>query len=131
MTKTSSVGPASLVYAASKGAVEQITRVLAKDLGAKGMTVNSVAPGATETELFRKGRSQEVVDVMANQHPLKRIAETEEIAPIVAFLARDEAGWVNGQVIHVNGVSKFHPVDACRSYRHRRDLRFRSIFIKT
>lgn len=104
VTKFSGVGPSSVLYTASKGAVEQLTRVLAKDLGARGMTVNAVAPGATETTLFRKGRTQEFVDFVASLHPLKRIAEPDEIAPIVAFLAGEEAGWVNGQTIFVNGV---------------------------
>lgn len=109
VTKFSSIHPSALAYAATKGAVEQMTRVLAKDLGAKGMTVNCVAPGATETELFRKGKSQEFVDYIANLHPLKRIAKCDEIAPIIAFLSRDEAGWVNGQTIYVNGVSDTLP----------------------
>ena len=93
------------MYTATKGAVEQMKRVLAKDLGVRGITVNGVAPGSTDTELFRKGKGQELVDYMANLHPLNRIAEVDEIAPIVAFLSRDEAGWVNGQTIFVNGVS--------------------------
>lgn len=105
MTLFTGVPPQTLVYSATKGAVEQIARVLAKDLGARGMTVNAVAPGATDTELFRKGRTQEDVDTLAKLYPLKRIGQTDEIAPIVAFLAREEAGWINGQTIYVNGVS--------------------------
>ena len=108
MTLFSGVPPTALVYAATKGAVEQIVRVLAKDLGAKGMTVNAVAPGATDTPLFRKGRTQTDVDALAQLYPLKRIGQTDEIAPIVAFLGREEAGWINGQTIYVNGVSSSH-----------------------
>ena len=104
MTKFSSVYTTTLTYASTKGAVQQMTRVLAKDLGAKGMTVNCVAPGATETDLFRKGKRQELVDYMASLHPLKRIAAIDDIAPMVAFLSRDEAGWINGQTVFVNGV---------------------------
>ena len=70
-----------------------------------------------------------MVDILAGQHPLKRIAETDEIAPIVAFLARDEAGWVNGQTIHVNGVSTFRPLESFYSDGRFRDLRFKLAFM--
>ncbi|KIP05290.1 hypothetical protein PHLGIDRAFT_119941 [Phlebiopsis gigantea 11061_1 CR5-6] len=102
-TKFSGVFPAGLAYTAAKGAVEQMTRVLAKDLGARGITVNAVAPGSVETEMLHKGKSPEVVTQLANLNPQKRIPEASEIAPIIAFLAREEAGWVNGQTIFVNG----------------------------
>lgn len=97
--------PAGLAYTAAKGAVEQMSRVLAKDLGARGITVNTIAPGSVETEMLHKGKSPEVVKQLANLNPQKRIPEASEIAPIIAFLAREEAGWVNGQTIFVNGVS--------------------------
>ena len=93
-----------LIYTATKGAVEQMTRVLAKDLGARGVTVNGIGPGPTDTDLFRNGKSPEFINFFANLHPQKRIPSPDEIAPIVAFLSREEAGWVNGQTIYVNGV---------------------------
>lgn len=82
-----------------------MTRVLAKDLGARGINVNSIAPGPTDTDLFRAGKSEQLIQFFANLHPQKRIPQADEIAPIIAFLSRDEAGWINGQTIFVNGVS--------------------------
>ncbi|KIP03859.1 hypothetical protein PHLGIDRAFT_129895 [Phlebiopsis gigantea 11061_1 CR5-6] len=106
-TKASLVRPVYLLYIATKGAIEQAMRVLAKDLGARGITVNTVAPSATDTDMLRNalGRSPNanLATEMANLHPQKRVARVDEIAPIVAFLASEEAGWVNGQVIHVSG----------------------------
>jgi 3-oxoacyl-[acyl-carrier protein] reductase len=80
--------------------------VLAKDLGTKGITVNAVAPGPVDTDFFRgDGKSDQTIQLIANLHPSKHIPLAHEIAPLVAFLGRDEAGWVNGQTIMVNGVS--------------------------
>lgn len=90
--------------------MEQMTRVLAKDLGTRGINVNSIAPGPVDTDLFRNGKSEQLIKFFENLHPQKRIPQAEEIAPIVAFLSRDEAGWVNGQTIFVNGVSWFCPM---------------------
>ena len=106
-THFSGVPPTYALYTATKGAVEQLTRVLSKDLGARGITVNTVAPGPVDTDLFRNGKSEQVISFFAGLHPQKRIPQAEEIAPIVAFLSRDEAGWVNGQTILVNGVSNW------------------------
>ncbi|KAF8830171.1 hypothetical protein HHX47_DHR2000627 [Lentinula edodes] len=86
-------------------AVEQVARVLSKDLGTQGFTVNTVALGPVDTALFRAGTSQHVISNIAAQVPSHRIAEPDDIAPIVAFLASPAAQWVNGQIIGVNGVS--------------------------
>ena len=103
------VRPPYLLYVAAKGAIEQIMRVLAKDLGARGITVNTVAPSATDTDMLRdaiaRSGNSNLATEMANVHPQKRIGRPDEISPVVAFLASEEAGWVNGQVIHVSGVS--------------------------
>lgn len=105
LTKFSGVPADYLLYAATKGSVEQMTRVLSKDLGARGINVNAIAPGPTNTELFRNGKSEQLINFFCNLHPQKRIAEADEISPIIAMLSRDEASWINGQTIFVNGVS--------------------------
>ncbi len=95
--------PGYSIYAASKGAVDQITRVLAKELGERKITVNAVAPGPVDTELFRDGKSDEQIQQMAQMAALGRIGQVEDIADAVAFLASDDARWITGQCIHVNG----------------------------
>jgi len=65
--------------------------------------VNAVAPGPTATELFLKGKPQDVVDRLAKMAPLERIGQPRDIADVVSFLAGPEAAWVNGQVLRVNG----------------------------
>lgn len=99
----STITPNYLLYASSKGAIEQMTRVLAKDLGTKEITVNAVAPGPTGTDLFFEGKSQQLVDVIAGTNPFKRLGTPEEIAGVIAFLAGESGKWVNGQVLRVNG----------------------------
>jgi 3-oxoacyl-[acyl-carrier protein] reductase len=91
------------VYAATKAAVEAMTRILAKELGPRRVTVNAVAPGPVATELFLAGKSDELIQRMIRDIPLGRIGQTDDIAPIVSFLASAESGWINGQVIRANG----------------------------
>jgi len=90
-------------YVASKCGVEGLTHVLANELGQRKITVNAVAPGPVATELFTKGKSQEQLDSMGKMAPLGRIGEVGDIAGVVSFLAGDDAGWINGQIIRVNG----------------------------
>jgi len=92
-----------LAYVASKGAIEQFTRVLAKDLGSRGITVNCVAPGPIDTELFRKGKSDQLINFFENLHPQKRLGQPDEISGLVALLAGPGGSWINGQTIKVNG----------------------------
>jgi 3-oxoacyl-[acyl-carrier protein] reductase len=99
----SSLTPNYLLYVTSKGAIEQMVRVLAKDLGTKGITVNCVAPGPTATELFFQGKSEEVVKRIASANPYGRIGEPGEIARAVAYFAGEGGSWVNGQILRVNG----------------------------
>ena len=104
VTRMSAVSAPYLVYSATKGAIEQLSRVLAKDLGARGITVNTVSPGPVNTPLFHEGKPPQVVEMIKNLAPLKRLGEPEDIAPLVSFLASEEARWVNGQNIMANGV---------------------------
>ena len=102
-TVTRMMLPGYSIYAASKGAVDQFTRVLAKELGGRHITVNAVAPGPVDTELFRDGKSDGQILQMAQMAALGRIGEVQDIADAVAFLAGDDARWITGQSIHVNG----------------------------
>ena len=91
------------LYAATKAAVEALTHVLAKELGGRRITVNAVAPGPTDTDLFFDGKSDAQVNTIRNLIPLGRLGDVEDIASVVAFLASQESGFVSGQIIRVNG----------------------------
>jgi 3-oxoacyl-[acyl-carrier protein] reductase len=95
--------PTYAVYAATKAGVEALTHVLSKELRGRNITVNAVAPGPTATELFLKGKPQEVIDHLSKLAPLERLGQPEDIANAVAFLAGPDGAWVNGQVLRVNG----------------------------
>ncbi|BBN14475.1 hypothetical protein Mp_6g12040 [Marchantia polymorpha subsp. ruderalis] len=90
-------------YIASKAAVEAFSRVLAKEMAGKGITVNCIAPGPTATDMFYAGKSQEWIDSFIRSCPMGRLGEVQDIAPLVRFLVSPEAEWVNGQVIRANG----------------------------
>ncbi|MBF6273771.1 3-ketoacyl-ACP reductase [Nocardia sp. 852002-20019_SCH5090214] len=94
--------PGYAAYAASKGAVEAMTLILARELRGRDITVNAVAPGPTATPLFLDGKDQEAVDRLAAQSPLERLGTPEDIAEAVAFLA-GPGRWINGQVLFANG----------------------------
>jgi 3-oxoacyl-[acyl-carrier protein] reductase len=94
--------PAYSAYAASKGAVNAMTLILARELRGKDITVNAIAPGPTATELFLDGKDESVIENLRKVSPLERIGQPEDIAESVAFLA-GPARWVNGQIIYVNG----------------------------
>ena len=102
-TVTKVMFPGYGLYAASKGAVDQLTRVLAKELGPKQITVNSLSPGPVDTELFRKGKSEEQIAQMASMAALGRIGVPKDIADVVSLLVKKEAGWITGQDIYANG----------------------------
>ena len=98
-----SAHPGYAIYSAAKSAVEVFTRVLSKELKGRNITVNCVAPGATATEQWLKGKSDELLQAIANLSPLNRLGTPEDIAGVVAFLVGPQGGWVNGQVIRANG----------------------------
>ena len=95
--------PEYAAYAASKAAIEQLTRVLAKELGTRGISVNAIAPGPTDTELFRAGKTEQQVAMLAGMAAFKRLGTPEDIANVVALLANADSGWITGQTICANG----------------------------
>jgi 3-oxoacyl-[acyl-carrier protein] reductase len=94
--------PGYAVYGATKGAVEVMTNILAKELRGKNITVNAVAPGPTGTDLFLNGKTPEQIERMAKMAPLERLGKPEDIADAVAFLAAPNS-WINGQTLRANG----------------------------
>ena len=92
-----------VAYAATKGAVEQMTRHLAHELGRRGITVNTVSPGPTDTELFGEGKTEAHKQEFSRMAALGRLGEPTDIADVVTFLVTDDARWITGQNIRVNG----------------------------
>lgn len=100
---TARLMPTYGAYVATKGAVEQLTRSLSKELGARGITVNAVSPGPTETELFVDGKTPEQLQFFAQMSAFGRLGRPDDIADVVAFLASDASRWISGQNLRVNG----------------------------
>ncbi len=94
--------PTYAAYSASKGAVDAISLVLAKELRGRDVTVNAVAPGPTATPLFLDGKDEATIGNMAKMNPIERLGTPDDIAEVVSFLA-GPARWVNGQTLYVNG----------------------------
>jgi len=97
--------PSELLYASSKSALDSITRTLAKELGAKGIRLNTVAPGVVDTEGHSNisGMNNEYLQKTINQTPLNRLGKTADIARVVSFLASNKSDWINGERINVAG----------------------------
>jgi 3-oxoacyl-[acyl-carrier protein] reductase len=89
-------------YAAAKAGIIGFTRSLARELVSRNITVNAVAPGYIETDMTH-GLSQKAREAMLSQIPAGRTGKPEEVAAVVKFLVSDQAGYITGQVIHVNG----------------------------
>lgn len=94
--------PTYTIYSATKAAVEQISRVFSKEIG-RGISVNALAPGPTETELFLEGKSTEFIEQLSSMNAFNRLAKPIDIARVALFLASDDSKWVSGQVIGANG----------------------------
>ncbi|MFI6986122.1 glucose 1-dehydrogenase [Embleya sp. NPDC050154] len=95
--------PGIAAYAASKGALEQLTTIAAHELGPRAITVNTVSPGATDTDLLRSANPAEVLATVPALTPLRRLGHPTDIADTIAFLAGPDARWITAQNIHTNG----------------------------
>ena len=95
--------PGYALYGATKGAVEVMSNIMAKELRGKDIRVNAIAPGPTATDLFLHGKSEETVQRMAKMAPLERLGTPADIAAAVAFLAGPDGAWINGQTLRANG----------------------------
>lgn len=102
-TTTRALFPNYGLYSASKAAVEQATRVFAKEMGSRGIAVNAVMPGPTNTQLMLDGKTDADRERLAGLAAFNRLGEPENIAKVILFLVSKEAGWVSAQVIGVNG----------------------------
>ncbi|MEU3340322.1 SDR family oxidoreductase [Streptomyces sp. NPDC006668] len=106
MFSTSVVGlafPTYGAYSASKGAIEALTPILARELRGRDVTANTVAPGPTATDMFLDGKDEETIARLAAQPPLERLGTPADIAEVVAFLASPAGHWINGQIVRANG----------------------------
>ncbi|MDQ8707087.1 glucose 1-dehydrogenase [Streptomyces sp. LHD-70] len=95
--------PQNAPYAASKGAIEQLTAVAAQELGPRGITANTVSPGATDTDLLRGTNSAENLEMAVAMTPLRRLGQPSDVADVVGFLAGPDGRWITGQNIRATG----------------------------
>ena len=94
--------PGKIAYGSSKAAVMMMTKCLAKELGPMGIRVNAIAPGPIETEMIHQYKD-EVLKNLASESALRRLGTTDEIAQVALFLASDQASYINGEIIKVDG----------------------------
>lgn len=97
--------PGGFAYPASKFAVNGMTSSLARELGPKGIRVNAVAPGITETDTM-KAVPKEIIEPMVQRIPLRRMGQPEDVANAFAFLASDEASYITGVILSVDGMAR-------------------------
>ncbi|MGW7292931.1 SDR family NAD(P)-dependent oxidoreductase [Streptomyces xiamenensis] len=100
---TTRPAPGIAAYAASKGALEQLTAVAAQELGPRGITVNTVSPGATDTDMLRGTNPPEALEHVATLTPLRRLGTPADVADVIAFLAGPDGRWITGQNLHATG----------------------------
>jgi 3-oxoacyl-[acyl-carrier protein] reductase len=100
---TTAAAPGASLYIGSKGALEQFSKVAARELGGRGITVNSVSPGATDTELLRANNPPEALEALLTWTPLGRLGQPADVADVVAFLAGPDGRWLTGQNLHASG----------------------------
>jgi 3-oxoacyl-[acyl-carrier protein] reductase len=100
-----SVGTLS-AYAATKGAVDTLVKHFAAALGPRGIRVNAVAPGVVDTDMSSFAKTEAGREVTLGMQALKRVAQPDDIAPVVAFLASDDARWITGDTVNVDGGAK-------------------------
>jgi 3-oxoacyl-[acyl-carrier protein] reductase len=100
---TTAAAPGASLYIGSKGALEQFSKVAARELGGRGITVNSVSPGATDTELLRANTPPEALEALLTWTPLGRLGQPADVADVVAFLAGPDGRWLTGQNLHASG----------------------------
>jgi 3-oxoacyl-[acyl-carrier protein] reductase len=93
-------------YAATKGAIDTLVRYFASALGPRDIRVNAVAPGVIDTDMSSFTKTEEGRKTVQGMQALKRIGQPTDVASVVAFLASDEARWITGDIIHVDGGSK-------------------------
>jgi 3-oxoacyl-[acyl-carrier protein] reductase len=91
------------LYVASKGAIEQLTKTAARELGGRGITVNAICPGPIDTNLLRRHNSEAYLEQFLKQTPLGRLGQPTDIADVVALLAGHDSRWLTGQIIHATG----------------------------
>ncbi|KAH8692704.1 putative short chain type dehydrogenase [Talaromyces proteolyticus] len=103
LTSVSMITPNYLLYVTTKGAVEQMTRVMAKDLGKRGITVNTISPGPISTDTYFVGKTEEMIKLQRTFAPANRIGKAEEVADVITFMASKKSQWINGQNIQING----------------------------
>jgi 3-oxoacyl-[acyl-carrier protein] reductase len=96
-------GPGSAHYVASKGGVDALTRSMAKELAPYNVTVNGIAPGVIYTPLHERTNTPEALEKLRQAIPLGRLGEPEDVAGCVAFLASDDAAYITGEIIAING----------------------------
>ena len=89
-------------YVAAKAGIEAMSKTLAREVGSKNITVNCVAPGFIETDML-KDLDEDYLKTIADEIPLQRLGKTDEIASLVKFLASEEANYITGQTVHING----------------------------